>query len=121
MQFTYEPVGAFARMLAKIAYGFAVVAVGCDLTKIEQVHVLPAILGQSTDVGRWVGGSGGDEPSAVSDLHYVSLALNGDEIVVRVRLFARYNAPEYLVAVGRMPNEMSLSEVGLPEGAHWVY
>jgi len=66
----FEPVGAFARMLAKIAYGCAVMAVGCDLGRLEDVYVLPAILGEADDAGRWVGGTN-DRAAAVSDLHDV--------------------------------------------------
>ena len=37
----FEPVGAFARMLAKIAYGCAVAAVGCDLSRLEPYTYCP--------------------------------------------------------------------------------
>lgn len=48
----YQPV-AFARLLAKIAYGFAVARFGLD--KTQGAYVLPPIRGKSEDIGRWVG------------------------------------------------------------------
>lgn len=118
---SYEPVGAFARMLAKVAYGFAVAAVGCDLNQFEDVYVLPAILGRSDDVGRWVGGVEDEEPAAVSDLHRINLTVRDGDVLVRVRLFAQHGAPEYLVVVGRLATARSLADLGLPRGAQWVY
>lgn len=44
---------SFARLLAKIAYGMAVLKHGLDA--IEEAYVLPSILGKKDDVGRWVG------------------------------------------------------------------
>lgn len=116
----FEPVGAFARMLAKIAYGFAVVAARCDFGLFEEVYVLPAILGKSEDVGRWVGGSTDDQLIAMNDLHHLKLGLVDGEILVYVKLFAQYGAPEYVVVVGRTPKK-SLAELGLPKGAYWIY
>lgn len=118
---SYEPIGAFARMLAKIAYGFAVAAAGCDLSHIKEAYVLPAVLNKSDDVGCWVGGVKDEELVSVSDLHHISLTLVNSDILTRVRLFAQYNAPEYLIVVGRMANDKSLVELGLPQGAHWIY
>jgi hypothetical protein len=114
----FEPVGAFARLLAKIAYGCAVVAAGCDLSQLEDVYVLPAILGKADDVGRWVGGTE-DQAIAVSDLHDVKFSLVDGDLLVNVRLFAQFNAPEYVV-VGRTSYK-SLTELELPEGAYEVY
>lgn len=118
---SYEPVGAFARMLAKIAYGFAVTAVGGDMTQFKEVYVLPAVLGRSDDVGRWVGGDGDGEPAAVSDLHDIRLTVRDGDVLVRVRLFAQYGTPEYLIAVGRLATARSLADLDLPQGARWIY
>jgi hypothetical protein len=115
----FEPVGAFARMLAKIAYGCAVAALGCDLSRFEDVYVLPVILGKSDDIGRWIGGVGNDQPPPESDLHYVKFYVNDGDLRVHVRLFARFNAPEYVVVVGRTPHR-AVTELDLPEGAHWI-
>lgn len=116
----FEPIGAFARMLAKIAYGFAVAAVGCDLTRFDEIYVLPAVLGESNDIGQWVGGLPDEAPTPVNDLHHIGLTLADGEIRVSVRLFAGFDAPEYVVVVGRIP-EKSLSALVLPEEAYWSY
>jgi hypothetical protein len=115
----FEPVGAFARMLAKIAYGCAVMVVGCDLSRLEDVYVLPLILGKSDDIGRWVGGTN-DQAVAVSDLHDVKFSIVDGDLVVNVRLFAQFNAPEYIVVVGRTSYK-SVTELELLEGAYWIY
>lgn len=112
----FEPVGAFARLLAKIAYGCAVTTVGCDLSKFEEVYVLPAILGISDDVGRWVGGTGNEQLDPESDLHYVKLYVDEGVLRVHVRLFAQFAAPEYVVVVGRT-RQKTVTELELPEGA----
>jgi hypothetical protein len=46
-----QPV-AFARMLAKIGYSYAVAELG--INSFDIVFVLPAILGEVDDIGRWV-------------------------------------------------------------------
>lgn len=115
----FEPVGAFARLLAKIAYGCAVAAVKCDLNRFEDVYVLPAILGKSNDIGRWVGGRGNDQLAHENDLHYVKFYVNDGELHIHVRLFAQFGAPEYVVVVGRIPHEV-VTELDLPKGAHWI-
>jgi hypothetical protein len=113
VQVTYEPV-AFARLLAKIAYGFTVAEFG--LSKIEEAHVLPAILGKSDDVGRWVGCAADNRLAAGSHLHEIKLSVISGEIRGHVRLFAQFNAPEYLVIVGRM-SEHSSAECELSSGS----
>lgn len=115
----FEPVGAFARMLAKIAYGCAVASVGCDLSRLEDVYVLPAILGRSDDIGRWVGGASGDQPAAEHDLHDVKFFISDGELRVHVRLFAQFGAPEYVVIVGRTPHK-AVTELELLDGAHRI-
>ena len=116
---TFQPVGAFARLLAKIAYGCAVAAVGCDLSRFEETYVLPVILGESDDVGRWVGGLGNDQTPPESDLHYVKYYLDDGELRVHVRLFAQFGAPEFVVVVGRVPYK-AVTELEMPEGASWI-
>ncbi|MCX6741432.1 MAG: hypothetical protein NTY61_03490 [Candidatus Parcubacteria bacterium] len=93
----------FARLIAKIAYGFAVAEHG--LEKIEDVYVLPAILNQIDDIGRWVG-CDADFVAPVSEQDiYVSGELKGREIFVRVRIFNKLKeAPTYLVVVGKLKN-----------------
>src|SRR6266498_1806577 len=45
----------WARMLAKIAYGFAVHSQGLDHLSVDDTYVLNSILGVADDVGMWVG------------------------------------------------------------------
>lgn len=88
----------FERLLAKIAYCFAVAPLG--LSGIEQAYVLPAILDRSDDIGRWLGCDGQDL-LPTERLHQLALAINDGVILCRIRLFARFKAPEYVVIVGR--------------------
>jgi len=89
----------FERMLAKIAYGFSVAYFGME--NLEEVYVLPAILGQKDDVGRWVGTAKDIRLDIGKFLHHIELTIINEEIIVRIKLFALFNVPEYLVVVGR--------------------
>ena len=90
-----------ARLLAKIALGFAVAVYGPRV--IEQAYIRRAILGQSEDIGKWVGCIS-QSPPATNFLHEVSLSVETDNnIHASVRLFARYGTSEYLVIVGPAP------------------
>jgi hypothetical protein len=90
----------FARMIAKIAYGFCVFKYGSVLR--EKSFVLPAILGQENDIGRWVGCDGERHLSSSNTLHVVETAENNGLILARVKLFSFLDSPEYLVVVGRL-------------------
>ena len=93
---------SFARMLAKIAYGMAIFRFGVHVFK--EVFVLPCILGQGKDVGRWVGCS--EEPALVPEkdklLHRIEIISNDGVLSARIRLFANYKTPVYLVFVGTL-------------------
>jgi hypothetical protein len=97
---------SLARMLSKIAYCFAVFEVGLDW--FEEVFVLPGILGNSGDLGRWVGGV--DRPvlttgdgRILGQPHLVATSTAGPVIGARIQLFGGIDpeAPEYFVCVGR--------------------
>lgn len=94
--------GSFPRLLAKIAYGIAVLQYGLDA--FEETYVLPCILGQKDDVGFWVGCP--DEPALIrpkeSTMHRIELSERGKEVVSLVRLFANFQTPDYLVIVGKL-------------------
>jgi hypothetical protein len=90
----------FLRLIAKVAYTFVVADVG--LEGIATAYVVPGILGQSEDLGCWAGCDGVETIVDPSYLHGVSQQIVNDEVIVRVRLFARYQAPEYVVVVGRL-------------------
>lgn len=90
-----------ARLLAKIALGFAVAAYGARI--IEHAYIRRAILGESEDIGKWVGCISRSAPVA-NVLHEVRLTIQRDNnIHASVRLFARYGTPEYLIVVGPAP------------------
>jgi len=88
----------FERFLLKIAYCFAISELGLD--RIETPYIVPSILGGPNDMGRWLG-CDGEAQLGMDALHAVSCGVFESEIVCRVRLFARCDAPEYVVAVGR--------------------
>jgi hypothetical protein len=91
----------FAREIAKIAYAYAVAELGLD--SFLEAYVVPAILGESQDVGRWVGTDPGLAERTVGVIHHLELTTNEAGIVgVRVTLFSDSQAPSYLVVVGRV-------------------
>ena len=97
---------AFAKMLAKIGYCQAVAQFGLDA--IQEVYVLPAILGQRNDIGRWVSSSNIVMKPEVGIGHQVWSARfkrvdAGDPselILTHIHLFAHLNSPTYTVIVG---------------------
>lgn len=93
----YAPV-AFGRELAKIAYGFAVLGLGHE--RIREAYVLPAILGDTTNLSKWVGSRTGTPLLPTTGLHAIRLEQRGHELHAFVRLFAQFGAPEYHVIVG---------------------
>jgi hypothetical protein len=99
IQVDYNP-AMFAKLIGKIAYGYAVLVMG--LESISDVYVLPAIRGATTDIGRWVGSVQGHAIGPNTGLHALSLKITDNEIHVFVRLFAQFNVREYVVVVGRV-------------------
>lgn len=101
---TYSAKGGFtfARLLAKIAYGFAIAHFGVDV--INDNYILPAILGRSDDTGKWVGSTGRFLP-ATKSLHEIRLSVKDGDIHSYIRLFAKFKpvVPEYVVVVGHIP------------------
>jgi len=93
---------SFARLLAKVAYGLSIARFGTN--GIDTVYVLPAIMGKSDDVGKWVG-TEGESSSTVGCLHDARISVENGDIYVRIRLFACLpgTCPEYLVVVGSVP------------------
>ena len=90
----------FERMIAKIAYGFTVANFG--INNLEKVYVIPAILGKKDDVGYWVGSAKDNKLDTGKFLHHVDLTTLNREVIARVKLFAIFDVPEYLVVVGRV-------------------
>jgi hypothetical protein len=99
---TQEPV-AFARMLAKIAYAMA--AAEDQLGLIEgDATVLPAILGEADDIGRWVGTLSQPFRAYSGLLHRVLVHQNDEKglLIGEVQLFSDSQAPSYGVILGRL-------------------
>lgn len=91
---------AFARMVAKIAYGFAIAQYG--LNKIhDDSFVLPAILGLREDIGMWVGNSPRDTEDPLQDFG-VEIFEEANEIRARVRFWGRlHGSMTYLVILSK--------------------
>ena len=91
----------FARFIAKMAYGYAVERYG--LQAFETVYVLPAVLGESNDIGRWVGCSDRREfPVRQCNVSVGFRIIPGDDLVVKIKMFAQFDGAEYIVVVGKM-------------------
>lgn len=92
----------FFRMLAKIAYAFAVAEMGAGSL---QPFLLPIILKDETENSvQYIGGILGTEPAGPG-LHELALmphqSSSADVVAVRIRLLSLLETPTYFVAVGR--------------------
>lgn len=92
---TFPDLIAFARMLAKIGYCFAVARVGLDA--VIDSPVLNFIKGEDPQVGRYVGNLDTDPVNTAEGIHQVTLLWNSTRMVAHVRLFAPLKTPEYTV------------------------
>jgi hypothetical protein len=95
---------SFARVLAKIAYGITVFRYGLDM--IEKAYVLPCIIDNEGGISQWVGCEAPHESPLLLPkeklFHRIEILEKKNEVAVRIRLFANYQTPEYLVIVGRL-------------------
>lgn len=100
-------VTSYCRMIAKIAYGFAVVSQG-PLSR-ELVPVLPFILRKKDDGGTWLGSSDfslqseKEKPTHALDIQQAIDPTDADSMILvsRVKLFASSGATGYEVVVYR--------------------
>jgi len=91
----------FARFIAKMAYGYAIERY--DLNAFETVYVLPTILGESDDVGRWVGCPDRREfPVRQCNISVGFKIVPRDDLVVRIKMFPQFDGAEYVAVVGRV-------------------
>ncbi len=95
----------FLRLIAKIAYCFAVAKFG--LSSFGENYLLPGILGNSNDLIRFVGSEGKQllyhEGLGTQADHLVSVGIDSDGIIgAQIKLFKDLQTPEYLVIVGRV-------------------
>jgi hypothetical protein len=98
----YQPV-AFARMIAKIGYAFA--AAERELGDLDGTpYVLPAILGQVDDIGRWVGTLTKPLEAHPGILHRIVIHHEHDKglLMTEVQLFADSETPSYGVILGKL-------------------
>ena len=97
-----EPV-AFARMVAKIAYSWAAAEGKLDLLRGIS-PVVPAILGKTDDIGRWVGTI--TDPIQKHDdlLHRILIHEDYDRhlLIGEVHLFSDSETPKYGVILGEI-------------------
>lgn len=111
---SYNP-NSFARMLAKIAYGFAVAHFG--INDIEDLGIVSAIKGETDDIGKWVGCVTTDEKFAPNTvLHSWQLGIESSyeidapketvtgRLTYKISLFSLFGTPEYTVVVGNIKN-----------------
>lgn len=89
----------FARMIAKIAYGFSIAELG--MRKLDDIFVLPAIRGEKDDIGRWVGIVDDTPQPSVKMLHHLKLLEDRDRglLLGDVRLFSDSQTPTYRVVL----------------------
>jgi hypothetical protein len=99
--FPEYPSETFARVIAKMAYGYAVER--CTLNAFEEVYVAPAILGKTNDIGRWVGCPSQREfPKRDCNISVGFKIIPERDLVVRIKMFPRFDGAEYVVLVGKL-------------------
>lgn len=109
----YNP-NNFARMIAKIAYGFAVAHFGLD--DIEDLGIVSAIKGETDDIGKWVGCVENEKFAPNTVLHSWQLQIEASYEIgapkdtvkgalnYKISLFSLFGTPEYTVFVGNIKN-----------------
>jgi len=95
------PVKIFARFIAKMAYGYAVERY--TLNAFEEVYTVSAILGETDDIGRWVGCSDRREfPVRQCNVSVGFKIISGNELIVKLKMFPQFDGAEYVVVIGRV-------------------
>jgi hypothetical protein len=92
------PLKKFMRMLAKIAYCFAVAERGLD--RFDGTEIQHLVCGERDDFHNFVGGSLNGDRLTNRVLHHLAFRERGDLLTVIVHLFSSYDAPPYEVVVG---------------------
>ena len=94
---------SFARLIAKIAYAFAVAEGWVDLLD-GQPLVIPAILGQRDEIRLWVGTITNPLQAHEGMLHLILPHLDQErgKLIVEVQLFADSPTPSYGVIIGNL-------------------
>lgn len=109
---------AFARMVAKIAYCYAAARRELEVLAAPS-PVVPAILGDTNDIGAWVGTLTGPRMHRPGQLHW--LAIHRDEprglLFGEVQLFCDSHTPSYGVVLGPLAAKRSRTTRWLPEAS----
>lgn len=97
-----QPV-AFARMIAKIGYAFAA-AEGTIKDLEGERLLLPALLGQTNDIGRWVGTLTNPFETHSGYVHRIGVHYDNEKglLIAEVQLFADSQTPSYGVILGNV-------------------
>jgi hypothetical protein len=91
----------FARFVAKCSYGYAIERYG--IGAFDSVYVRSAILGYTKDIGKWVGSPDTRElPVRKTPMSGGFRILPDNDVLVRIKLFPRFDGAEYVVVVGKM-------------------
>jgi hypothetical protein len=91
----------FARFVAKMAYGYAIDRYG--LEAFESIYLLPAMLGETNNIGQWVGCSGLRElPVRQCIVSVAFKIIPPDDLIVKIKMFAQFDGAEYVVVIGRV-------------------
>jgi len=100
---TDKPVD-FARMVAKIAFSMAIAEGALIELDNDQIQVLPAILGETDDIGQWVGTITAPIVSYEGHLHRVLIHRDEDKglLIGDVQLFSDSETPRYGVILGAL-------------------
>ncbi len=89
--------GQFALMLMKIAHSYAVAVKG---TSAFDSFLPKLILRKDTNISKYVG-KGVGLTGKSTEMHRLSIRIENQLLVVGIRLFAKFGAPDYSVVVGR--------------------
>jgi hypothetical protein len=91
----------FGRFVAKCSYGYAIERYG--INAFESIYVRSAILGNTKDIGRWVGSPDTRElPVRKTPMSGGFRILPDNDVLVRIKLFPRFDGAEYITVVGKM-------------------
>jgi len=84
-----------------MAYGYAIERYTLDA--FEEVYVVSAILGETDDIGRWVGCSDLREfPVRQCNVSVGFKIIPQDELIVKLKMFPQFDGAEYVVVIGRV-------------------
>jgi hypothetical protein len=96
----YDPT-KFGRFVAKCSLGYAIERYGIDA--FQSFYVRSAILGKTNDIGCWVGSSDRRELPVRNTPMSVGFRIFPDnDVLVKVKFFARFDGAEYITVVGKM-------------------